>query len=175
MKKKMVDGGPWGGCWETAANAVAVATALLMIAVALDCFVTRLCLGGSLHVIPLTHDAATKKPVVVLALPCAVLAVASFVKAQGFTPRARDTSNGDRGDRKKERWILMDQAGGQSCRTISLTVDNLAGHIELRTGEQDAFLVGFITALVLRLPLCLLCSRNIRVILSRPSINCRIT
>ncbi|CAL9091846.1 unnamed protein product, partial [Musa textilis] len=90
----MVDGGPCGGCWETAANAVAVATALLMIAVALDCFVTRLCLGvgGSLHVIPLTHDAATKKPVVVLAFPCVVLAVACFVKAQGFTPRARDTN-----------------------------------------------------------------------------------
>ncbi|CAL9043950.1 unnamed protein product, partial [Musa banksii] len=122
----MVDGGPCGGCWETAANAVAVATALLMIAVALDCFVTRLCLGvgGSLHVIPLTHDAATKKPVVVLAFPCVVLAVACFVKAQGFTPRARDTSNGGHGNGK---W--------------------LAGHRELSTG----LLVGFITALVLRL------------------------
>lgn len=67
-----------------ATNAVAVMTALMMVTVALDCLVTSAFLGASgrssLHVVPLTRDAAANHPVAVLGLPCFVLAVACFLK-----------------------------------------------------------------------------------------------
>ncbi|WOK93886.1 hypothetical protein Cni_G02587 [Canna indica] len=67
------------------ANAVAVATALLMITVALDCFVTGAFLGAGspLHVVPLTRGIVSGSPVLVIGIPCAVLGVACFVKERG--------------------------------------------------------------------------------------------
>lgn len=76
---------PCSGFRKKAADVVAAATSLLMLAVALDCLVTAayLDVGASLHVIPFSHDAIASNPVLVLGLPCAVLAAACFVRKQG--------------------------------------------------------------------------------------------
>ncbi|KAG6485159.1 hypothetical protein ZIOFF_053688 [Zingiber officinale] len=77
---------PCSGFRKTAADVAAAATSLLMLAVALDCLVTAayLDVGASdLHVIPFSHDAIANNPVLVLGFPCAVLAVACFVRKQG--------------------------------------------------------------------------------------------
>ncbi|KAG6534028.1 hypothetical protein ZIOFF_007909 [Zingiber officinale] len=75
------------------AHAVAVVIALLMVTVALDCLVTSAYLSAdgrsSLHVVPLTHDAVENHPVVVLGLPCFVLAVACFLKDRTLVVTSR--------------------------------------------------------------------------------------
>ncbi|CAL9206095.1 unnamed protein product [Musa hybrid cultivar] len=116
----------WG---KAMANAVAVAMTLLMIAVAFDCLVTRLYLGAgrSLHVVPLAHGTVAGNPVLVLALPCVVLAVACFVgEGGGLAPRARDVGGG-RGNGKVDGDVVVDYTGAMSA---------LADMVEVRVADE---------------------------------------
>ncbi|RWV81722.1 hypothetical protein GW17_00056839 [Ensete ventricosum] len=116
----------WG---KAMANAVAVAMTLLMIAVAFDCLVTRLYLGAgrSLHVVPLAHGTVAGNPVLVLALPCVVLAVAYFIgEGGGLAPRARDVGGG-RGNGKGDGDVVVDYTGAMSA---------LADMVEVRVADE---------------------------------------